>query len=232
MPSENADFLVTPAIRPWVWVAMLVGMNGGFLAAAWAAGLLGPLLAGSLEAYYYSLTCVSVLTLAFSAAALRIIGVDFRGAWRNWSGNLPRDVRLGILFFAAELSLTLLVQWVWSQFGAPPQDKASAMVRAIAGKGSLSAIGMILVVCVLVPVAEELFYKRLLYAGVRREMGALKAVLLCAAVFALSHSAQAALLIFPGSIISHYVYERYRRLPANIVMHSLINTSAVIAAFL
>jgi len=232
MSSENTELLVTPVISPVVWVAMLVGMNGAFLAAAWSAGLLGPLLAGSPEAYYYSLACVSALTLAVSLAALRGIGVDFRGAWRNWAENLPRDIRLGILFFAAELSVTLLVQWGWSLFGAPPQDKATAMVRVIAGKGAMSAAVMILVVCVLVPVAEELFYKRLLYTGVRREMGALKAVVLCSAVFALSHSPHAALLIFPGSIISHFAYERYRRLPINIVMHSLINTSAVIAVFL
>lgn len=232
MLSESSDFCVAPVIRPRVWVAMLVGINGVFLAAAWSTGLLGPLLAGSLEAYYYSLASVSALTLVASAAALRLLELDAGGALRNWSENLPGDIRLGLLLFAAELSLTMLLQWLWSFFGEPPQDKAAGMVRLIAGRGAMSAAVMVFVVCVLTPVAEELFYKRLLYAGVRRQMGAIKAILLCSAVFALSHSVQAAVLIFPGSLISHYAYERFQRLPANIVMHSLINSAAVAAAFL
>ena len=54
-------------------------------------------------------------------------------------------------------------------------------------------------------------------------MPALKAIILCSLLFALIHPVSTFLLVLTGNLLTYYLYEKHKRLFANIVLHSLMN---------
>ena len=73
-------------------------------------------------------------------------------------------------------------------------------------------------------VAEELLFRRILFAALRARKGFWASALISGLAFALFHG-KTALLVFPVGVYLCWVYERERRLPVNILLHGLINLS-------
>jgi membrane protease YdiL (CAAX protease family) len=59
----------------------------------------------------------------------------------------------------------------------------------------------------------------------RKRMGFLKTLFASSVIFAAAHTS-ASLAVFPISLLLGYVYEKKQSLPANIMLHGLINAFA------
>ena len=87
-------------------------------------------------------------------------------------------------------------------------------------------IGLLVVLsCVIAPVAEELFFRGVLFAAVRQRLSRGWAILASGAAFALIHTNPVGFLpiMLIGSLLA-YLYERTGSLAAPIAVHILHNT--------
>ena len=89
-------------------------------------------------------------------------------------------------------------------------------------------IWVLLVLCLIVPVAEEIFFRGLVYRGLRARWGLLTAALASAAFFGVVHLEVVHFLpIFALGVVVAYTLERTGSLVPAIVIHSLNNVVAV-----
>ena len=91
------------------------------------------------------------------------------------------------------------------------------------------AVGMSVLAVFLVPLYEEYMFRGLIYAGMRRSMGPLPAILLSAGVFSIFHPAFAALPVFVLGVIAAWARERTGYLLAPVLIHTIYNLAMVIA---
>lgn len=181
------------------------------------------------SSYLGSLLVYPPILFLVSLAVLKKIGVDFKLALRDWAANIKKDVLLGLMYFCAYLFLV----WLLSAVGLErfmQNSRAAEIQGALSGRPFL-LYAVTFSVLVLAPVGEEIFFKRLLYVGVRREKTVLKSILVCSVLFVLLHPRSSYLSMMVFVPATYYMYERYQRLSANIILHSLINLAAVFDKF-
>ena len=88
----------------------------------------------------------------------------------------------------------------------------------------------ILVLCILVPVAEELAYRGLFYKRMKEYYDKMIAVFVSAAVFGIVHmNLVQGIYGFISGLILIYVYDRYKSIFAPILLHIAVNTMALIS---
>ena len=169
--------------------------------------------------------------LIISLFVLKTIGVDFKKTWANWEVNLKRDVLLTVGYFGFYLFLIYLLSFAgypWGLFPDKPVDSTFKMIYV----NKLLFVVVFFSTVLIAPIAEEVFYKRLLYVGIRREgMSVLKSITLCSLLFALIHPMMNFIQIIFFGLISYYMYEKHKRLFANIMLHSIINFTAIYSNF-
>lgn len=209
------------------WVALFVTIQTVLLILLLKFNMRQYVLAGSASEFFSAAAPQAVILFLVSLLILKRLGVDFRKTWRDWAANYKRDIILGTLYFAGCLALVYLLHLTGYPWNLP-QDKATALIDNALHWGIPGFSGFLFLTCVFTPVAEELFYKRLLYAGVRQEMSALKAIILCSLLFALIHPRATVLVVFTGNLLTYYMYEKHKRLFANIVLHSLMNLFVIL----
>jgi len=162
-------------------------------------------------------------------------GVDFKAVWRDWNAKAGSDALNALKYFSGYLfiiaAMILLVMLATRLSGI---TEAEIIRRLGGGKGVYAAIQAamgvsrwefalkLFIVCVLTPIGEELFFRRVVYTALRKKLSFLRALFVSSLIFAVSHGG-AALLVFPVSLLLGYVYEKKRRLPVNIMLHGLIN---------
>jgi membrane protease YdiL (CAAX protease family) len=155
------------------------------------------------------------------AALPRFPGPDPAGAVRSGLG-------WGALAWLGSTIVAALVVALLEAIGRPPE--AEAAERAIA---QLDPILVVLAVVVLAPIAEELFFRGIVFNAWLREGGRRWAYIGSAALFAAVHlSLVTALPIFLLGLALAWVYERRRSLLAPIVMHATVNAISVTIALL
>lgn len=101
-------------------------------------------------------------------------------------------------------------------------EKESVMLKQAAAVSPLRVLFSVFSACVLAPLAEELYFRRIFYTTVRARNGFWFSAFWSGLFFALFHGAAAPLLL-PVGIYFCWVYERERRLPVNIMLHSMVN---------
>jgi uncharacterized protein len=141
-------------------------------------------------------------------------------------------VRSGLSWGAlAWLGSTLVigaVVWLLDLLGSPPEPEVAE--RAIA---LLDPVVVVLAVVVLAPIAEELFFRGIVFNAWLREGGRRWAYVGSAALFAAVHLSFVSVLpIFLLGLALAWVYERTRNLLAPIVMHATVNGISVAIALL
>ena len=126
----------------------------------------------------------------------------------------------------ALLTVNLLVTLVVGSFENP-------QIAAISGGRVLSIrelILLLLLVAGVVPFVEELFFRGMLYPLLRRHVGALVAILLNAAIFAIFHVIP---LLLPGlfvvGLFLAYIRERSSSIWPCVLLHALQNGFALLA---
>jgi uncharacterized protein len=112
----------------------------------------------------------------------------------------------------------------------PPQPQALALVKH---HGWWAFMLDFMSVGIAAPIAEELFFRGFLFAGLAQRMSPLLAMAVSAALFGAAHLEKWSFLpIFAIGFGLAWVYYSTRSLWVNIVSHSTVNTVSLIVAFL
>jgi membrane protease YdiL (CAAX protease family) len=145
---------------------------------------------------------------------------------RDPLGAVLTGLGYGVLAWLGSSVVLVLVTALLSALGQPPS--VGPAQRAIA---MLDPWLVVLAIVVFAPIAEELFFRGIVFNAWLREAGRMPAYLGSAALFALIHLSLASLLpIFLLGLALAWVYERTGTLIAPIVMHATVNGISVAAA--
>jgi membrane protease YdiL (CAAX protease family) len=176
----------------------------------------------------YVLLCLKVL---------KEQGADVNAVWRDWSANAGSDALGALKYYAAYLlligAMLLVAMFAFHHSGGRAaavnlagREDLYAAARNIMD-GSRLRFGLLLFsFCILAPIGEELFFRRIVYTALRKRLGFLRALFASSVLFSATHGS-AALSVFPVSLLLGYAYEKKRRLPVNIMLHGLINLFAL-----
>ena len=144
--------------------------------------------------------------------------------------TLARSVGMGLGFglmawVGASLA-SVLAAWLLSSAGIAPEPQAAEQALSI-----VDPVIAVPAVVIVAPVAEELFFRGVVFNAWLREHGYRWALFGSAGLFALIHGSLLALLpIFLLGIGLALVYERTRSLLATMVMHATVNGISVALA--
>lgn len=85
----------------------------------------------------------------------------------------------------------------------------------------------------LVPLAEELFYRGILYPPFKRKFGVVLGILICGLIFALAHFDQVWLIeVFLVGVVLTYLYHRFRSIVPGLIAHIILNGGRLIMIYL
>lgn len=228
-------------IYPILWCAILVG----------AALLTIEILEYSLDAIQ-SLETLRTATLTFSGpVGLTVTAWTFTRGKHNATLD---DLRLSIPFrptrslllrVLGALSLGVLIWFVaflliigWGlaldSFDAPDflesSDNATSLLEQLNNIWWLA----FLLACVATPIAEELFFRSFLLAGLNKRLGVVLGVVISAFIFAAIHTPGVGtgiiIPLFIMGIALSIIYLRTRSVLVSIVIHSMHNTISLVAA--
>ena len=177
-------------------------------------------------------------TGSVSWTMLRNAGVSLPGALADWRLNAGRDLKKAAGYFggyalvlfcigAALLAAYYLFGNRIEAVMKPLSDQNGAengLLKGIA-LGSLPRLLLVLFsACILTPVVEEAFFRRIVFTAIRLRSGFWFSAFCSSLLFSLFHGL-AAPVILPVGLYLCWVYEKERRLPVTIFLHSLVNLS-------
>ena len=154
---------------------------------------------------------------------LSVVGLGYR------KGDLGAGVATGmtgwIVAYAAGGAAQLIVRVVTGHTPSQPEQLPSGLQ----GNGIVLAF---ITAGVAAPFAEELFFRGFLYQAFRRWRGVGQAIVLSAAVFAVTHVDPLLIVgIFPLGILLARLFERRRSLGATMTAHMTFNLISLILVF-
>ncbi len=174
------------------------------------------------SATYIAMGCAAVWAARRTGDAWRALGLV---APRSWA----RAVGLALLTVLGALIVSALLEPIFH--GADAQGVAPDHARP---PGIASIAGIVLAylaIAVVGPVVEELLFRGLLTAGLRRRFGAWRTALFTAALFALAHFIPRVMpAVFLLGLALAFVYERIGSTAPGMLVHCLYNGIALTAA--
>lgn len=81
----------------------------------------------------------------------------------------------------------------------------------------------LIVICIIIPAEEEIFFRRLLYTALRGKLGVGYSLTISAAMFGAVHPGGGFMSALFAGLVLGWVYERTRNVYANILIHGAIN---------
>ncbi|OIN99728.1 MAG: hypothetical protein COX65_07735 [Elusimicrobia bacterium CG_4_10_14_0_2_um_filter_56_8] len=171
---------------------------------------------------------------------LRGLGVSWRAARDDWSQNALGDIKKSFKYFGGYVLVMLILfagllaaYWYWGDWlqkiTQPQADKntnENALLQAAAAVSQWRLVLVLFSACVVAPIVEEVFFRRIVYTAIRLKNKFWFSAFWSGLLFAVFHGA-AAPFILPVGMYFCWVYERERRLPVNILLHSLVNLTMV-----
>lgn len=211
----------------------------GFILLAQLAALLAAALAAKFAGLrldtYEAIIPAFVLTGYISLTVLEGLGVSWREAWRDWQANAAGDLLKALKYLAGYAgvllvmlaALTAAYHLIGDGFLGAMDKVASTSEGQTSSAKALSVssfrFGLLLLsTCVIAPVVEELFFRRIVFTTLRRRSGFWPSAFWSGLLFALFHGWGAPVTL-PVGIYLAWVYERERRLPVNIMLHAMVN---------
>ena len=168
------------------------------------------------------------------------LGVSLNGALSDWGLKAVPDLKKAFVYFSgyalvicclfgALLGAYYLLGSGLETAMKPLSDQNGAengLLKVIAEGSRLRSVLVLFSACVLAPVVEEVFFRRIVYVTIRLKKGFWPSAFWSSLLFSLFHGL-AAPVILPVGLYFCWVYERERRLPVNIFLHSLVNLSMI-----
>ncbi len=153
---------------------------------------------------------------------------------RGLAGPLLRSFAVFFAFLPILVAVRVGAQWLLEHVVGGEVDTSQEIVIRLATTTSPAMVVQIVVAAVLVaPVAEELFFRGLLYGAIRRRLSAGAAILVVGILFGAIHAPLAVALpmCILGGLLC-FVYEKTARLSVPIILHMVFNlfSTAVLLA--
>ncbi len=216
---------MTPIIRPLrpLWADLLI-IVGVYIGATILLGVIVGLFAGAVEgdvlrAGLVATLLVYAVTIPVAVLLLRQRGQ--KGPILSFSlrGFNPLLILWGFLLI---FIMGVVIEPLLMLFPTGGLDRVNEAITSTGGFGMICSI-------VLVPVLEEMLFRGVIQGGTAREWGAMRSILVAAAVFGIVHMVpQQVVNAFFCGVIMGYVYYRTRSLVPVIVIHMLNNAVAYI----
>ncbi len=216
----------------WPLQRTLVGVLAGLFLGAVVLPLPVIALDPDLETYAGVIAAQGMLGLAFGTTA---VGVAWGGAgWREILG------RLGIKRFHRRAIAQLLLAYLayvialglYALLLGAPEQKDIARELGLDG-GVLTATASVILIAIVAPISEELFFRGMFFGGLRGRMSFLPAALISATVFGSLHLPTGASTVPPLVLLGFllaWVYERSGSLWPAIILHVINNSLALAVA--
>lgn len=225
VPAQTGD-------RPRLgWIEIVVGLVT-FLLLTLASGIALYALSGT-GTGAESLPIVPALALSglaaiggvVAAVAVRVRSAAAVGLRRTSRGWVLLGLAAGVLVWLLNRFVVLGYMFLTGDFGNPQQAMADT-----AAPGGLSLVLILLAGAVLVPFAEELLFRGVVYGALRRYR-VLVATVASALLFGLAHGVNA---VLPAAIILGVVaavlYERSRSIWPAVIAHAVNNGIVLVSA--
>ena len=171
---------------------------------------------------------LALMTIGFAQAVLRATPVQLGlGARRG----APFWVLAGIGAGAGLFVVSLIIEGVITAIFGPHPQPQSLVVASHHGAVDFALDFMS--VAIAAPIAEEIFFRGFVFAGLVQRMSPLLAMVISGALFGIAHFEKWSFLpIFAIGFGLAWVYYNTRSLWVNIVSHATINSISLVAAYL
>ena len=209
---------------------LLVLLGQGILLAEWA-------ITRSFHLPWLDPTVVVVANTFFIDLAVLMTGVWLLARRRGdpkpsfWAAARFAAVSYGT-FIPVLAGLVILVAAAVRAMGYEPAPQEIFTLFFSESRSPVLA-GLLLLAALIGPIAEEIFFRGLLYGGLRNRIGVGRALVLTAFLFACLHTDPVSFLpIFALGLLFGWVYEKTGSLAAPVAIHVLHNGVMLYAAFL
>lgn len=171
-----------------------------------------------------SLLFIGIVRIIESAVFIRIIGFDALGLNQD---RIFSGIIKGLIWsFAFGLLVIVIAEGFWLWFGKNPMK----FLRSELPRDSAELVLFLIIGGGIAPVAEEIFFRGIIY-GFFRRWGVLAAILLSTAIFFAAHT-KAGLPQWVGGILFAIAYESEGSLMTPIIIHCLGNMAIFMVYFL
>lgn len=230
---ESASITVPWTWRDLVWATVLGVFTVLTLLALMTLALVFYQMAAGISKQTQPLAFLSVLAELGLLFPVWLFGVyKYRLSWREVGlrrFNFSRSLGLGCIF----LLFAFAFNFTWSLFLSLFGLRAQPDMLPLFGKGIAGLLLAILAGGVVAPIAEEIFFRGYLFAGMYRLLGLRRAAVLSAALFALAHILPTSWPpIFVLGVLFALLYEQTGSLWPAIIVHSAMNTLAFLFTYL
>lgn len=180
----------------------------------------------------FSEVALALLTIGLAQAAFKasLSNLGLRSLPAGWS--LTLGVFFGVLAGIGLFAASSLVEVVLTAIFGPhaPQPQALALVKH---HGAFDFILDFMSVAIAAPIAEELFFRGFVFAGLAQRMPPYLAMAISAGLFGGAHLEKWSFLpIFAIGFGLAWVYYKTQSLWVNIVSHATVNTVSLVIAYL
>jgi uncharacterized protein len=211
-PTRRAG-LLEAALVPVGYLALTIGAGIALGAAGWVPGGVGLALVTAVVTF-----ATAGLALAVRVRSLALLRLRAVGARWLWTG-LAIGVVLRLLAFAIVALWIAVTGDAWN----PQQDLADA-----AALGGWSLVAMVALGGLVIPFAEELLFRGVLYGALRR-YGPVLAGLVSAAIFGIAHVwPPLVLFAFLVGVVHAWLRERSGSIWPAVVSHAVVNTLSLV----
>ena len=180
----------------------------------------------------------SGITLVFGLEAILIVPAwlwgagKYRVGWHSLGFRRFRWLRAIALCIVA-LGLILGVDGLWELLRRRMNWPGQPDYLPFFGKGVQALLVALLLGGVVAPIAEEVFFRGFVYAGLRSRWGVVWGLILSATAFALAHVVPSILVpILIMGLVFGLLYELTGSLWPCIALHSAVNSLAFLAAYI
>lgn len=146
--------------------------------------------------------------------------------------NVSRGVGLAVIFYIGLAIITVIYGAIAEEFGIrQPQDMLREIVRLF-GRDAAGFALAVLFIAIIAPVVEELFFRGVVYAAIRKRWGVAPGLVISSVLFAILHlTAYTLLPIALIGIALAYLYEKTGSLGPPIILHALNNFLSVVLLY-
>lgn len=229
--TSNQDIRLKKSISLNFWVTLFVFLQ---ILIPLCDYLLKKLGIGDSFAPLYTKTITNTLLLFFSLLLLAKQGVNFKERLAEYKKNAGLDLSVSLAIAVAGLFLGyLMIHFnVHGQVFSVNSVVLNSLFSEPSGSSSCRGFALILFsYCLLVPITEEIFFRRLLYVSLRQRYGLFRAISTNSILFGLIHP-DAVLFTILFGLIQCLVYERFGRVSINITSHLIFNSAVITLSFL
>lgn len=186
---------------------------------------LGPTSEAFFTSGVYALS--GILALVYLASRLRTLGFSWHSIRLTTTGP-GHDILWGVLGYSAALPLLVITGLISQIVGRFVQSPTNPVIPLFVETESITGrVAIFLLVAVVAPFFEELFFRGVLFTSLRARWGVAAGIIGSATVFAAVHPLPVGFLpiLMLGIVLATLVHERKSLLPA-MVAHGLNNTAA------